>query len=383
VSERNDGVARYRLNLEVGEDGSCMAHVAELPGCIAIGGTREEAVERAREAVEGYVDWLRSRGEAVEKGPVEVEVAQEVRVDGRFPGSPGDQVARFESDAGEATAAEVERALRWLGWSRGDLEALFEGVPYEELDWSPPGESWTLRAILTHVASAEAWYLRHLEPEALRQLPSALIATRRWAERRLREMTEEERSALRVHEGEEWTARKVLRRFLEHEREHAGQLRELVAQWRAQGEVEGCKCFPEGHWAEVGGSEYWRVFVTPEQDYLGKVVIALRRHEEDFLRLSQAERDEMWDIARRAREAVGRLFGPDHWNYQVLGNSLRHVHMHLTPRYREAREFESVRIEDGHWGTWPYPSGSERPGEWLKALAEAVRGELNSGAGER
>ena len=31
-----------------------------------------------------------------------------------------------------------------------------------------------------------------------------------------------------VHEGEEWTPRKVIRRMLEHEREHIAQLRQLI-----------------------------------------------------------------------------------------------------------------------------------------------------------
>lgn len=34
-------MARYHVNLEVGSDGTCMAHVIELPGCIAFGPTRE------------------------------------------------------------------------------------------------------------------------------------------------------------------------------------------------------------------------------------------------------------------------------------------------------------------------------------------------------
>ncbi len=371
-------MARYRLNLEVGEDGSCMAHVAELPGCIAIGGTRDEAVDRAREAVAGYVEWLRRHGERLEDGEIEVEVAEEAPVGGRFPGTPGDQVARFASDRGAVTDEDIERALRWLEWSRGELEETFAGVPYEELDW-PPGSQWTLRAILQHIASAEAWYLRHLEREAAHHLPSTLAAVRAWAQVRLRGVTAEERQALRMHDGEEWTARKVLRRFLEHEREHLGQLREMMdrkKQATSNKEQEGqCGCFPE-HWTEVAGYERWRVYVSWNQDYLGKCLIALRRHEEDLLSVTAEERDGLWQAAGRVREAVGRLFAPDHWNYQVLGNSVRHVQMHLTPRYREPREFAGQRFVDGHWGTWPHPTEGGGPEEMLRQLAEALRREL-------
>ncbi len=372
-------MTRYHLNLEVGSDGSCMAHVAELPGCFAIGATREEAIARSREAVAGYVEWLRSHGEPVGDGEIEVEAAQEAPVEGHFPGTPGDHVARFESDMGTVTDEEIGRALRWLGWSRAELEEMFAEVPYEELDWGPPGETATMRSILQHVASAEAWYLKNLEAGVAHQLPTTLETVRRWAQRRLREMTREERGALRLHDGEEWTARKVLRRFLEHEREHSGQLREMMAkkeEGRRKEEGGGqCRCFPE-HWTEVASYERWRVFLNWNQDYLGRCFIALGRHEEDLLALTADEREDLWRTAARLREALRRLLAPDHWNYQVLGNATRHLHMHVTPRYRESREFGGERFVDEHWGTWPHPSEAARPEATVRALAEALRREL-------
>lgn len=39
----------------------------------------------------------------------------------------------------------------------------------------------------------------------------------------------EEPARTTVHEGEPWTARKVFRRFLEREREHLGQIEEILA----------------------------------------------------------------------------------------------------------------------------------------------------------
>jgi diadenosine tetraphosphate (Ap4A) HIT family hydrolase len=124
--------------------------------------------------------------------------------------------------------------------------------------------------------------------------------------------------------------------------------------------------------------DHWRIFLHPVQDYLGRCFIALIRHEEDFLALSQAERDGLWEAARRLRAAQDALFQPDHYNCQALGNSLRHVHMHVTPRYQDPREFAGVTIEDEHWGTWPFPATPSRSGEWLFALRDALRNELAS-----
>jgi diadenosine tetraphosphate (Ap4A) HIT family hydrolase len=130
--------------------------------------------------------------------------------------------------------------------------------------------------------------------------------------------------------------------------------------------------------ADIGSFRHWRVFVAQEQNYLGKCIVALRRHEEDFLALTEDEREDMWVAARGARDALSHLFAPDHFNYQVLGNSVRHVHMHLTPRYTSAREFGGVTFTDAHWGTWPFPVDQELPPGFLKTLAEALANEMPS-----
>ena len=226
-------MARYRVNLEVGRDGSCMAHVVKLPGCFAIGATREEAAAAAREAIARHLQWLREHGEAMAEGEdVEVEVDETVSVAGSFPGTPGDQVAFFASDRETVSDEEVERALRWAEYSRANLVALFQDVPRQALDWKPDAISWTIRRILEHIASAEAFYITRLDSDADREPSSVLGVLRDAAIRRLRSLSPEERTGVRTPRGEPWSARKVLRRFLEHEQEHLAQLRELLQRYR-------------------------------------------------------------------------------------------------------------------------------------------------------
>ncbi|MDP2948794.1 MAG: type II toxin-antitoxin system HicB family antitoxin [Chloroflexota bacterium] len=241
-------MGRYRVNLEVGRDGSCMAHVVELPGCIAMGATREETVAAAREAIARHLAWLRQHGEpAPADDGIDVEVAETVSAAGSFPGTPGDQVGFFASDREPPTDEEIERALRWAEYSRRDLLALFQDVPRQApstgsgqaLDWSPDlpagrqaAGPWTMRRILEHIASAEAFYVTRLDAEADRGPSSLLSVLRDAASRRLRSLSSEERATVRTPRGEPWSARKVLRRFLEHEHEHLGQLRELVERYR-------------------------------------------------------------------------------------------------------------------------------------------------------
>jgi diadenosine tetraphosphate (Ap4A) HIT family hydrolase len=129
---------------------------------------------------------------------------------------------------------------------------------------------------------------------------------------------------------------------------------------------------------DIGSFQSWSVSVASEQNYLGKCIVALRRHEEDFLALTLEEREEMWEVTRAVRDALARCFAPDRFNYQVLGNSVAHVHMHLTPRYSAAREFAGMTFTDGHWGTWPFPVDHEVPPGFLKTLAEAIAREMPS-----
>ena len=52
---------RYMVVVERG-DTSWGAHVPDLPGCVAVGETREEALRLIHEAIEFHIDGLRQDG---------------------------------------------------------------------------------------------------------------------------------------------------------------------------------------------------------------------------------------------------------------------------------------------------------------------------------
>jgi len=54
----------YVVIVEQGET-SFGAYVPDLPGCVAVGETRDEAMELIREAIELHIDSLRENGEPV------------------------------------------------------------------------------------------------------------------------------------------------------------------------------------------------------------------------------------------------------------------------------------------------------------------------------
>ena len=69
---------RYVVTIDREEDGRFLASVPAVPGCHVYGRTRRQAVDRARRALQFYIDSLRGRGRKPPRQPlvaVEVEVA--------------------------------------------------------------------------------------------------------------------------------------------------------------------------------------------------------------------------------------------------------------------------------------------------------------------
>jgi predicted RNase H-like HicB family nuclease len=56
---------KYRIIIEQDEDGLFEAEVPDLPGCVAQGSTRAEAMRNIQEAIEAYLEALKANGEPI------------------------------------------------------------------------------------------------------------------------------------------------------------------------------------------------------------------------------------------------------------------------------------------------------------------------------
>ena len=72
---------KYLVVVEKGE-ASWGAHVPDLPGCVAVGGTREGAVKLIEEAIELHIESLREHGEPVPEPNSEGELVEVVKQPG-------------------------------------------------------------------------------------------------------------------------------------------------------------------------------------------------------------------------------------------------------------------------------------------------------------
>ncbi|MGH8104022.1 MAG: DinB family protein [bacterium] len=220
----------YKLNVEVGYDGRyTMVRPSELPGCISKSRDHDAALDNAAGEIERHIQWFRAHAEDIEatSGAIQVEKAEEFIClnDGSYEVN-----AFFATDGEPVYPAEIRTFLRWMDYSRQDLIDLVRGVPYEALDSAPGHGKRSLREVLDHVAKAEFWYLTRLDAAGSPTFRRGedfplepflrLRTTREFAVERLTNLTAQERSRLTFHQGEQWSARKVFRRFLEHENEH-------------------------------------------------------------------------------------------------------------------------------------------------------------------
>ena len=125
---------------------------------------------------------------------------------------------------------EVQEIERMIIATRRDLEAELEQVNDEEEANELPDEKWTIMGTLDHIASAEQWYFDRLGLAlSTSELPGDPLARlKKVREHTLTNLkTLASRKGVVTLSGETWSARKVMRRTLWHERDHTVHIRTL------------------------------------------------------------------------------------------------------------------------------------------------------------
>jgi diadenosine tetraphosphate (Ap4A) HIT family hydrolase len=74
--------------------------------------------------------------------------------------------------------------------------------------------------------------------------------------------------------------------------------------------------------------------LTPLPGYL---VLVSKRHVREPFELAEEERAGFWADVDRVAEAVASELQPDKLNYEIHGNTVAHLHLHLYPRKRDDR----------------------------------------------
>lgn len=209
-------------------EGVFLLFALDLPGCFAEGGSEAEALSSFPAALADYCAWLAAHGESEPAARASIRVAERIE---SYRLADGYEVnALFAPERSPPDQHFLDQSLRLLRASGADFSAAVRSIPVEE--WDEPlgtGER-TVRQVVDHVIRAEAWYLSHFADstrlETLHQTPDPLVrfdlgraALIAWLMN-----APSDRLALVIQEEEEWTARKLIRRTLWHERTHRAEI---------------------------------------------------------------------------------------------------------------------------------------------------------------
>lgn len=226
---------RIRLAVEDVEPNHWIAWALDLPACFSSATSISEAISQAARKIAEYFSWLlrHERSLPMVNEPINVEVVETFRsfVSSNAP----DYIvnAFFEDDRRPLGYWDVEIALQLLDWTRQDLLGVIHSTTQDQLIKAIPGEiRGSIMGILDHIAIAENWYANQLDCGLKKaQLPSdpllSFKAVRANTRGQFAKLIGDER--ITTNSDKSWSARKIVRRTLWHERDHTQQILQLLA----------------------------------------------------------------------------------------------------------------------------------------------------------
>lgn len=106
-------------------------------------------------------------------------------------------------------------------------------------------------------------------------------------------------------------------------------------EWARRRTPHGCVICASGPLHVI--AELTGVWVTapPQAPLRGYVCVVARRHVNEPYELSRDEQAQFWLDSMLVAEAVASVATPIKMNYEVHGNTLPHLHLHLYPRHAD------------------------------------------------
>jgi len=201
------------------QPGYFLAIIPILPGCVASGKTRDEAIAKARRVFSDYRALLEAHGVAIDHwkdiDPDKLSVG-ELETPPLVPGE--DQP--FEEH-------QIRDFLHQYEASRAAVSALVSKLSPDQMEKVPSDGMWSVRQALEHMMTTDIVLLSRLEKWPADPL-SSYQAVHRIIVQRFSVMEPDD---WRDHTimGRRWTTKRVMRRLLEHQFEHYQHITEIVA----------------------------------------------------------------------------------------------------------------------------------------------------------
>lgn len=225
-------------------DGGCLVYAENFPGAFVRGRNYKNAIASFPKEIESYLLW---REGDFDEEPVEIELVEE-KLNEELNICDADSDIIFSSEKEPLTREEYNRLKVLALRSAMDFDRLYDSIPDKKMRLRPERETFygkipsTAEEMYLHTMNVNSYYFGEIGIDA-ENGPDILSC--RSAGFAALEKTESflENPVYEGSYGEEWSLRKMLRRFIWHDRIHAKALyrRAFDAFWDS--DIDNVFCF--------------------------------------------------------------------------------------------------------------------------------------------
>lgn len=219
-----------------------IGYLVELPGAFVRGRTEEEAIAKVKGEVEIYLKWLGIKP----KGKCKIQTVQAHR--SSLQVEDADNEILLEADKGIMKEKEF-RNLRKLVWYSGEtfLQIYTETKFKDWIDEARIRKTFygenpkTIQEIFEHVKGCQYYYLSRTKIE-FEEEEKDFLNIRKFCLAKLEDLHRKNNNSLLFEtDNELWTLKKVLRRFIHHDRIHGKAMSRILEKQRQLGIIDEYK----------------------------------------------------------------------------------------------------------------------------------------------
>jgi len=121
----------------------------------------------------------------------------------------------------------------------------------------------------------------------------------------------------------------------------------------------------------VESYRFWDVRLSLEQHTLGCLIFVLREHKEGFSTIDEEEFLELRKISEQYENILRKKFGAVWFNHLITNNKVKHLHVHLIPRYDKSMTFAGKTFTDENYGNMVKQKHEKEDENFLHLLKKA------------
>ncbi len=225
-------------------DEGCLVYAENFPGAFVRGRDYKNAIAKFPTEIENWLDW--ANGEAKIDSPIEIELVQEKKSELKVCDADSDII--FDSEKEPLTKEEYNKLKILALRSAMDLERMYDSVPDKKMRIVPQRETFygkipsTAEEMYNHCMNITEYYFGEIGVKA-ENGPDILSCRAAGFEELEKQESFLENKVFMGSYDEEWSLRKLLRRFIWHDRIHARAMyrRAYEAFWDS--DIDNVFCF--------------------------------------------------------------------------------------------------------------------------------------------